>query len=257
MAQRPNHVPKFGNWDANDQVPFTAVFENARAGKGNGNKIINPNDPSENPAAFGLQSDEPPPARRASQQHYAKEMALGTELTHLKPSGDGGLPRPTMADNSKSGSYGGVRDNEGSFGVGDYQRVDQSPGHPAAYKGRLGNSPSPVWEKKVPPEGGTMYPPANPGRSRLRPGSRGDETPDRGPVLPKFGAWDEKDPASGEGFTVIFNQARNEKKTGGPVRIPALGESPARMDYGNAYKQPQNAPQPRKSSSWVCCFGVQ
>ncbi|XP_061365695.1 protein NOI4-like [Gastrolobium bilobum] len=36
-----------------------------------------------------------------------------------------------------------------------------------------------------------------------------------GKPLPKFGEWDVNDPASAEGFTVIFNKARDEKKTGG------------------------------------------
>ncbi|KHN29002.1 RPM1-interacting protein 4 [Glycine soja] len=35
-----------------------------------------------------------------------------------------------------------------------------------------------------------------------------------GKPLPKFGEWDVNDPASAEGFTVIFNKARDEKKTG-------------------------------------------
>jgi len=38
---------------------------------------------------------------------------------------------------------------------------------------------------------------------------------ERGQPLPKFGEWDVNDPASAEGFTVIFNKARYEKKTGG------------------------------------------
>ncbi|KAK9732824.1 hypothetical protein RND81_04G024900 [Saponaria officinalis] len=33
-----------------------------------------------------------------------------------------------------------------------------------------------------------------------------------GKSLPKFGEWDVKNPSSGEGFTVIFNAARDEKK---------------------------------------------
>lgn len=37
--------------------------------------------------------------------------------------------------------------------------------------------------------------------------------PDRGRPLPKFGEWDVNNPASAEGFTVIFNKARDEKKT--------------------------------------------
>jgi len=34
----------------------------------------------------------------------------------------------------------------------------------------------------------------------------------QGKPLPKFGEWDVNDPASAEGFTVIFNKARDEKK---------------------------------------------
>ncbi|XP_010524624.1 PREDICTED: RPM1-interacting protein 4-like [Tarenaya hassleriana] len=37
---------------------------------------------------------------------------------------------------------------------------------------------------------------------------------EKGPPLHKFGEWDVNDPASAEGFTVIFNKARNEKKGG-------------------------------------------
>ena len=32
--------------------------------------------------------------------------------------------------------------------------------------------------------------------------------------MPKFGEWDVNDPASADGFTVIFNKARDEKKAG-------------------------------------------
>ncbi|KAF4359299.1 hypothetical protein F8388_021851 [Cannabis sativa] len=44
---------------------------------------------------------------------------------------------------------------------------------------------------------------------------------DKGRPLPKFGEWDVNDPASAEGFTVIFNKARNEKKTGGKPESPS------------------------------------
>ncbi|KAG6571764.1 Protein NOI4, partial [Cucurbita argyrosperma subsp. sororia] len=35
---------------------------------------------------------------------------------------------------------------------------------------------------------------------------------DKGRPLPKFGEWDVNDPTSAEGFTVIFNKARDEKR---------------------------------------------
>lgn len=42
--------------------------------------------------------------------------------------------------------------------------------------------------------------------------------------MPKFGEWDVNDPASAEGFTVIFNKARDEKKTGGKPESPGKVE---------------------------------
>ncbi|ONK82070.1 uncharacterized protein A4U43_C01F35810 [Asparagus officinalis] len=50
--------------------------------------------------------------------------------------------------------------------------------------------------------------------------------------LPKFGDWDVNDPASAEGFTFIFNKARDEKKTGGNTPKP---DSPAKE--GTSFKQ--------------------
>ncbi|KAG4933704.1 hypothetical protein JHK87_047706 [Glycine soja] len=44
--------------------------------------------------------------------------------------------------------------------------------------------------------------------------------PEKGRPLPKFGEWDVNDPTSAEGFTVIFNKARDEKKTGGNPDSP-------------------------------------
>nr|GMC48519.1 RPM1-interacting protein 4-like [Ipomoea batatas]GMC77018.1 RPM1-interacting protein 4-like [Ipomoea batatas] len=48
---------------------------------------------------------------------------------------------------------------------------------------------------------------------------------EKGLPLPKFGEWDVNDPASAEGFTVIFNKARNEKRTGGKPESPPKSDS--------------------------------
>ncbi|PWA79993.1 RPM1-interacting protein 4 (RIN4) family protein [Artemisia annua] len=70
---------------------------------------------------------------------------------------------------------------------------------------------------------------------------------EKGPPLPKFGDWDVNDPASAEGFTVIFNKARNEKKAG------AATDSPPKSD--STYNKPGTAtlgkPQTKK---WFCCM---
>lgn len=46
-----SHVPKFGNWDADNNIPYSACFENARREKAGG-FMMNPNDPMQNPEAF-------------------------------------------------------------------------------------------------------------------------------------------------------------------------------------------------------------
>lgn len=63
---------------------------------------------------------------------------------------------------------------------------------------------------------------------------------DKGRPLPKFGEWDVNDPTSAEGFTVIFNKARDEKKTGGKP------DSPGKVDaHGRPAADPAKAPPVR------------
>ncbi|XP_050935395.1 protein NOI4 isoform X1 [Cucumis melo] len=63
--------------------------------------------------------------------------------------------------------------------------------------------------------------------------------------LPKFGEWDVNDPASAEGFTVIFTKARNEKKTGG------MPDSPAKDETAFKNGSVLGKSQPKK---WFCCL---
>ncbi|PWA64565.1 RPM1-interacting protein 4 (RIN4) family protein [Artemisia annua] len=64
---------------------------------------------------------------------------------------------------------------------------------------------------------------------------------DKGPPLPKFGDWDVNDPASAESFTVIFNKARNEKKTGG-------SQSPSKNE--TTYNKRETATFVKPQSGW-------
>ncbi|KAK6947098.1 RIN4, pathogenic type III effector avirulence factor Avr cleavage site [Dillenia turbinata] len=58
-----------------------------------------------------------------------------------------------------------------------------------------------------------------------------------GGPLPKFGEWDVNDPTSAEGYTMIFNKARDEKKTGGK------SESPVKIDPGLKHQMEAGKPQ--------------
>lgn len=66
--------------------------------------------------------------------------------------------------------------------------------------------------------------------------------------LPKFGEWDVNDPASAEGFTVIFNKARNEKKTGGMPDSPAKDDPTYKNGSVLGKSQPVSSLQPNTSN---------
>lgn len=57
--------------------------------------------------------------------------------------------------------------------------------------------------------------------------------PEKGAAVPKFGEWDENDPASADGFTHIFNKVREEKAG----KVPG---TPSQSSYPDARKQAAN-----------------
>ncbi|KAF0908878.1 hypothetical protein E2562_030182 [Oryza meyeriana var. granulata] len=72
-----------------------------------------------------------------------------------------------------------------------------------------------------------------------------------GRTIPKFGAWDVNNPASADGFTVIFSKARDEKK--GPINGDASTRSSDSKDSNktekiNPYRRTNSA-----SKKWFCC----
>ncbi|KAJ4712496.1 RPM1-interacting protein 4-like [Melia azedarach] len=79
---------------------------------------------------------------------------------------------------------------------------------------------------------------------------------ERGRSLPKFGEWDVKNPASAEGFTMIFNKARDERKTNGSAGKhlpPRRSESMYKNNRSESmYKNSQSYQYPRKRK-WLCC----
>ncbi|XP_011097340.1 RPM1-interacting protein 4 isoform X1 [Sesamum indicum] len=73
---------------------------------------------------------------------------------------------------------------------------------------------------------------------------------EKGRALPKFGEWDVNNPASADGFTVIFAKARDEKKAKATEMIPT---PPPVHDEASPPSHPFDDNQPRKKK-WLCCF---
>ncbi|XP_042018451.1 RPM1-interacting protein 4-like [Salvia splendens] len=240
-----SNVPKFGNWENDDNVPYTVYFEKARKNKGG--KIINPNDPTENPDMFP-DAVAPPPANPRPQPDEANGSGAAGVRPQRRVSKEEDVDSHNSSENpgtraATESSYAGrgqraARPARPS--AGSEQSFDRSPLHPhhqAKLAGGRGSG-SPAWEGKSHDSAhGT------PGRSKLRPTSRGDESPDKGAAVPRFGEWDENDPQSAENFTHIFNKVREERNTG-PGNVTG---TPRHNTYGTPGRQND---QPKK-----CCCG--
>ncbi|XP_058103273.1 RPM1-interacting protein 4-like [Magnolia sinica] len=265
MAQR-SHVPKFGNWESEENVPYTAYFDKARKGK-TGGKLINPNDPQENPDAF-TDDATPVPLRAASDPGVPPPEASKPKHERRSSKEDAELRRQTDSPaarhdpGARRGSSDSSHLRHGDRGVnssdpkkgnrisgGSDRSIEHSPLHPT-YQAKVaskGGVSSPSWERKGASEGSQGLAPNTPGRSRLRNAARGDETPEKGAAVPKFGDWDETNPSSADGYTHIFNKVREEKQIGA-AKVPVM---PTESSYNNNHRQ-DNA---RNSETTMCwCF---
>ncbi|XP_039000916.1 RPM1-interacting protein 4-like isoform X1 [Hibiscus syriacus] len=207
MAQR-SRVPKFGNWESEGNVPYTAYFDKARQDR-NGGKIVNPNDPQESPALHQEPVGHGP--GRSREEGDLKQYADS-------PARNENFNRRASEDSKPSRYGGGVSSGEAPkrsarASIGSENSIDKSPLHHQARGAGRGSMASPAWEGK------TSYDSSHgtPGRTKMRPSARGNESPDKGAAVPKFGDWDENNPSSADGYTHIFNQVREERNNGGKV----------------------------------------
>ncbi|KAG8387279.1 hypothetical protein BUALT_Bualt02G0004900 [Buddleja alternifolia] len=235
QTQQRSGVPKFGNWENEDNVPYTVYFDKAR--KNRGGKMINPNDPEENADMFPDVDPSPPaPKPKTPERRVSGEEGDLRHFTNSPAQGENTGQRPS--NESNYGGRGQRAARPARQSGGSEQSFDRSPLHPhyqAKVAGR--GSGSPAWEGRS--HDNTH---GTPGRSRLKPTTRGDESPDKGAAVPRFGEWDENDPQAAENFTHIFNKVREERNTG-PGNVTGTPKHPS---YG---ARNQHASEPKK----CCC----
>ncbi|KAK1578393.1 hypothetical protein Q3G72_029924 [Acer saccharum] len=203
LLQNHSHVPKFGNWDKEDNIPYTSYFENARKGKAG--VRMNPNDPEENPDAFmiasggGLNSTD-------HGDYQPIQASVNADSDKSKSSEKRLIEGNTGKRNTYNHQKSGRNKSITSYFSSDRSNSDhslQQPGHRQLKSDR----------KKGLGEGINSFSPLVQGHSWQRSESQSSDEPHhRVASVPKFGAWDETDPASGEGFTVIFNKVKEEKQ---------------------------------------------
>ncbi|XP_068669485.1 RPM1-interacting protein 4-like isoform X2 [Aristolochia californica] len=233
MAQH-SHVPKFGNWER-ENVPYTMYFENARKEKVGG-KMMNPNDPEQNPEAFNQQSGINQHQKRGpsgeevggSRDHMEAPQRYDS-INHRKSL----EPQKIQHVRSNNSDTSSDRSNSNS------DRSLRQSHHRRWRSGQGSNSA----------EGSNSFTlsPAKPTRSK--PGStQAEEKSHRVASIPKFGAWDETDPKSGDGFTVIFDKVKEQKQMG-ITNTATIPSEP--FFYSHAHENHGNSSPKRKT---CCCF---
>ncbi|KAL5210704.1 hypothetical protein ABZP36_006327 [Zizania latifolia] len=233
-------VPKFGSWEEEDRGDhlYTQYFENARKGKSPG-RSVNPNNHHGDTEALSkaspLRTGPDPAVRRPKDERRTnrEDDLRRHETTDQKPYADS--PNHRYGDHTNYDSA--ARKN----------CVEKSPIHPRqqARIANKGGVSSPSRDRRGSSEGNRGTAPTTPGRSKFRSSGRGDETPERGSAVPKFGEWDEKDPSTGEGFTDIFEKVREEKQSG-------TGNAPAITNEADYIKRYQRG---KYESTGCSCFG--
>ncbi|XP_009420322.2 RPM1-interacting protein 4 isoform X1 [Musa acuminata AAA Group] len=223
------HISKLGNVESDGNVRDTQHIE-AIHKQGSEGKVVTPNNPRKFPEASNANLEAPNP-NDEPRRHTETHVHHGS-VAH-KPTTKSPIHRHGYQPN-----YGDKR--PGRISSESENSVERSPLHPryqvkAATRGGV-SSPS-----RGSSEGSHVVASNIAGRSRMRTGGRGDETPEKGSSVPRFGEWDESDPSSADNFTGIFNKVREEKKSG----------SAAMVINDTVYVNDQD----RKSGSLNCCFG--
>jgi RPM1-interacting protein 4 len=224
-------VPKFGQWDTNDHMPYTVVFNHAREGRG---KPINPNDPQQNPGMFtGLNdgSDRKALPEDKSQPEKQQQERPHPERPTISPQGSEGIFRKQQpgrpATTTRYGDSSQTYDPTRSKSIG---------------QNKEGKAPSPATTPRS----------RLPQRTRNSRGAKYDSSQnDPSMVLPNFAAWEEaQDSASGDQSTVIFDSKITKKKAGGPDKFNRTPDKAERDLHGDSNHGHS------KSRSWFCCYAL-
>ncbi|KAK6917808.1 RIN4, pathogenic type III effector avirulence factor Avr cleavage site [Dillenia turbinata] len=219
LQHQQSHVPKFGNWDS-DNIPYTAYFENARKEKAACMRM-NPNDPEENPDLYLL------PKRRSfesnSKTHQNRTYASFVSNKSVS----------NMVDQSKNGSHKTVISES---------RSGKSNSDTSLLQPKYGRARSDKIKFSI--EGSNSFKPMSIAGLRSRNHSI-DDSGYKMPSIPKFGAWDETDPKSGEGYTIIFDEVKKEKHIASTTFPSVAAQS---IIYSNGQKRHGSPPPGSKVS---------
>lgn len=207
------NVPQFGDWENNGNVPYTEFFDKARKGKGG---VKSQETPVENSSSDGMQSRGQPKVLDEQRPTDAPPNHGDREQRYVSDSSMQSRDRTGSADPQR-------RTTRGS--AGSDRSMDNVPANSPLH-GKAAERPG-----SASPYRGQGFAGSTPGRSKLR---QHDEVQEKGTAVPKFGEWDEKDPAAGDNYTEVFGRLKNERHGENPSDTNRPGTANTRDRAGNA-----------------------
>ncbi|KAL5574773.1 hypothetical protein UlMin_016472 [Ulmus minor] len=235
-----SHVPKFGDWDE-DNIPYTAFFDNARKA----GKKMNPNDPQENPEAFMAMNRKMTPETTDADSH-AQPLPPRPVAAAQKPQEDQPRSRSHRRNRSGSASIGtasrshrSITSESGSEKTSSDYSLPQHRNHQRASSDRNKSHGSDDSVSRSEHEHRRERSSSNNSTDHVEQEHR------RIASIPKFGGWDVNDPRSGEGYTYIFEKAREDKQSVNEVPIMPPPPSHYYKDQGKCGRS--------SSKSKTCC----
>ncbi|TQD98750.1 hypothetical protein C1H46_015659 [Malus baccata] len=247
MAKKP-HVPKFGDWDNDYSISYTACFETAQKNGVKGN----PNDPEDNPEALkGMfeSSAAQPPNSATSSSSKPRTSSENVRQTEGDTSHCAHRPNGVVHERRVSGgSFKSYRSESGSErSNSDYSILQQQPRHRRARserKSRLASSGSgrshSIRSHSI--SNSPSKPKSTKSSTHQSSNLSQHDTHTSVSSVPKFEDWDEKDPKSGEGFTYIFEKVKEENKIAS--EFPVVPQQPS--NNLNSANERENSPSKSK-----------
>ncbi|KAK7292443.1 hypothetical protein RIF29_08224 [Crotalaria pallida] len=179
-----SHVPKFGNWDSAENVPYSAYFESARKAA---TATINPNDKEVFNSIGGVENNNDGDVVKVSSGIYSNNKSSSSQKIIKHEEG---------GSNARHLHHRRSRRSHGSFtstAESGTERVKSDHKKSLSVGASIISSSSHVKRRS--------------GRHSLNDHAKHEAT-----QVPQFGAWDVKDPKSGEGYTALFKKIKEEKQ---------------------------------------------
>ncbi|XP_039048155.1 RPM1-interacting protein 4-like [Hibiscus syriacus] len=214
-AKLRSHVP-------NDDLPDTAYLENA--GKEKAGKMMNPNDSEGNPEAFMYMRGGQEGNNDCRRDHVPFAAGSSKSESAYKH-------RPSSSNRNDSIGHQRSARRQRNTRLESGSEIRTGSDHTVTHLNHHRRTSSCPKNGRY---GGGSFSGSISGQSQLD--GNYEYKHQRTTSVPQFGEWDETDPTSGEGFTVIFNKVKEEKLAPPASNFSTVAPEVKTMNYSDRHR---------------------